>query len=974
MSSVNALMTRFNAGEVSPAALARVDVDRIRLTAETQINWMPRKLGSMTMRPGLAYLGSTASDATARVLPFVSSVTNKALLEFTNLKMRIWTSDAVLTRPTVSTAVSNGLFSTAEPAGTAWTRSGSGTYTSVISSGALRLTASTLGSEATALQQVTVGASDQNVLHALRVVVSRGPVQFRVGSSSGGEQYIRETTLRTGTHSLAFTPTGNFYIQFSTRQFKRRAIIESCMVEKISTGELGSAGEVEITTPYTTAKLDLIRYAQSADVMFLACAKLQQRRVERRSQSSWSLVLYAPEDGPFLPLPTEKCALTPTATTGNITINSDRDFFRLSHVGAIFRLFQTQENVQVTISAENNYSDPIRITGVKSALKLKAQNLKQREVLEDDGETGESGGAVGDGHGSVMIDQVASRTTEVASSGDKGDKKNDRNPNAKLEAGTRRFRYQLRKNNSFNGQVSLERSFDGPDAGYSRVRLDKPDIKVSLLDQFDNSVVWYRAGVETGKFGSTGSSQSVTINLSYPHGGGSGIVRITAFNSATSVDAEVLQPLSSTVATRDWLEGAWSDRQGWPTACFFFGGRLYWTGNDTIWGSVSDAYESFDYEMEGDASPIIRSIGEGPVQAINSGIPLKRPILFGTGSEISVRSNSLEEPLTPTNFGLSDISTQGSANVPAIKVDSRAIYVQRSKRKIFQVLYQIEQQDYVSTDLMALHPDLGSSDFTRLAVQRQPETMVHAIRDDGTACVLLLEPAEEVVAWWRVTTDGTIEDVVVLPGTPEDSVYYVVKRTINSVTKRYLEKFALLSNCIGGTLTHLADSYKSISQASSTTISGLSHLEAKTVVVWAAGKDLGTYTVSSGSITVSQAVTSAIVGLSYDATYKSSKLAYASQKGTALLQKKIIKKLGLLCLNTHYQAIQYGDNFTDLNRLPLIENGAAVAADTVNAVYDEPMFPLDGAWDTDSRLCLKCTAPRPATVSAAVIGMETRDS
>jgi hypothetical protein len=41
---------------------------------------------------------------------------------------------------------------------------------------------------------------------------------------------------------------------------------------------------------------------------------------------------------------------------------------------------------------------------------------------------------------------------------------------------------------------------------------------------------------------------------------------------------------------------------------------------------------------------------------------------------------------------------------------------------------------------------------------------------------------------------------------------------------------------------------------------------------------------------------------------------------------------------------------------------------------DEPMFALDGSWATDSRLCLKGTAPRPATICAAVIGMETRDS
>ena len=263
MSAINALMTRFNAGEVSKAALARVDVDRIRLTAETQINWMPRKLGSMTMRPGLEYLGSTKSNAEAVLLPFVSSITKKAVLEFTNQLMRIWVGDVVLTRPSVSTTVANGAFSTAEPAGTAWTRSGSGTFTSVISGGDLQLTASALGSEATASQQVTVAVGDRNVLHALRVTVTRGPVQFRVGSSAGGEDKIKETTLRTGVHSLAFTPAGDFHITFSTRQLKRTATVTACTVE--------ASGAVEIPTPYTTAKLDLIRYAQSARDVHCLC-------------------------------------------------------------------------------------------------------------------------------------------------------------------------------------------------------------------------------------------------------------------------------------------------------------------------------------------------------------------------------------------------------------------------------------------------------------------------------------------------------------------------------------------------------------------------------------------------------------------------------------------------------------------------------------------------------------------------------
>lgn len=50
--------------------------------------------------------------------------------------------------------------------------------------------------------------------------------------------------------------------------------------------------------------------------------------------------------------------------------------------------------------------------------------------------------------------------------------------------------------------------------------------------------------------------------------------------------------------------------------------------------------------------------------------------------------------------------------------------------------------------------------------------------------------------WIDVTTDGLIEDVIVKPGQStdvEDSVYYIIQRTINGATVRYREKMALES-------------------------------------------------------------------------------------------------------------------------------------------------------------------------------------
>ena len=80
--------------------------------------------------------------------------------------------------------------------------------------------------------------------------------------------------------------------------------------------------------------------------------------------------------------------------------------------------------------------------------------------------------------------------------------------------------------------------------------------------------------------------------------------------------------------------------------------------------------------------------------------------------------------------------------------------------------------------------------------------------------------------------------MLVLPGDSgdeEDHVFYLVNRTIGGATKRYLEQMAFEEDCIGATVTKLADSFVAYSGAATTSITGLDHLEGKQVVVWADG-------------------------------------------------------------------------------------------------------------------------------------------
>jgi hypothetical protein len=323
------------------------------------------------------------------------------------------------------------------------------------------------------------------------------------------------------------------------------------------------------------------------------------------------------------------------------------------------------------------------------------------------------------------------------------------------------------------------------------------------------------------------------------------------------------------------------------------------------------------------------------------------------------------------------------------------VFVQQSNRRVFELTFSGESQDYNSHDLTRLNPDIGEEGFVDLDVQRQPDTQLHFIRGDGQVAALLHDANDEVEAWWRIDTpgaDGEVESVAVLPGSLENRVYYSVKRTIGGVTKRFIEKLARRDQCYGLPEARLADSHIYYTGAAVTTITGLSHLEGETVVVWGwntstpftvtlpngstatVGKDLGDFVVSGGQITgLASAVTNAVVGLEYSATFKSAKLAYAAQMGTALNQTKKVDTLGLILANTHAQGLEFGQSFTTMDGMPLVEQGATVDPDTVWEEFDGEMFTLPGDWSTDSRLCLRATAPRPCMVLAAVIGVTTNE-
>lgn len=948
MAREHILYYSLNRGEVSSLMLARTDLEHLRMAARRQVNWLPRVLGPMMLRPGTQAIGEINQDLPAKMIPFVAGFNDKALVELTAGTMQVWVSDTLVTRAAVSTVL---------PAFSAWVLTQTGTATAVITAGSIIFSSVNNGSVANANTSASIAAQDQMKEHAVRITISQGPVTFRIGTSPQGEDLQPIITLDVGTYSIAFVPgTGvpTVYFQFSTiisaenantltnsiPQGLQQTIVASCSIEP--------PGVMQLPTPWPQSALvevannvivgpSSIRYTESADVIYIACDGIPQYQINRYGQTSWSVVKYRPVKGP---MPGGRgdpsVLLAPSSLTGNIALTANKPFFDKADVGTLFRLFQNGQHLTQSLTASDTYTDAIRVTGV-----------------------------------CITTTIVSGSPVNAAAA--------DRN-------------YTFTLSGTWVGTVSLERSFEGPNSGFTVVATATSNATTTNTDGINNVIVWYRLGFGPGAY----VSGTLVVTLSYAGGGGAGVCHVTGFNSSTSVSAEVLVPFFNTSNASDWRQSEWSTSQGFPSAVELHGGRLWWAGSDRWWGSVSDDYNNFDYDAIGDASPVDESIGKGPIANMNWLLSLDHLLGGADTSIIMARSDAIDSTVTATTFNLRQPSTNGSYPIQAVRVDARAIYVDQSGRRLYELIYDIQNYNYKPSDLTRLNPDIGLLGFLDMSVQRQPDTRINLVRKDGQVVSLIYDVEDDVLAFWRVQTDGIIESVTTLPGPIEDQVYYVVRRTINGVDKRYLEKLARIDECQGGLITKCIDSHRIYQGPPATSLPAfLPHLVGKTAVIWADGKDIGTCVVNSaGDISWPAdggAYQNVVAGLPYTAEFLSAKLAYAAKQGSAINKNKRIDHIGFVLENTHCKGIRYGqlqenpivvnplfpvnnelwDDDKPLDDLPDIERGVEIDENTIWAAYDEKVMEFAGDDEPDARLYIQAASPRPATIVGLTFDIET---
>jgi len=288
--------------------------------------------------------------------------------------------------------------------------------------------------------------------------------------------------------------------------------------------------------------------------------------------------------------------------------------------------------------------------------------------------------------------------------------------------------------------------------------------------------------------------------------------------------------------------------------------------------------------------------------------------------------------------------------------------VQKAGRKVRGLTYKWEWDRYVSPDMTLLAEHITRPGISgRMAYQQEPNSIVWAVRADGVLLGLTYQPDQEVVAWHRHITDGEVESVASIPGIGRDELWLSVKRTIGGVTKRFIE-YMEAEEVDSREDWFFVDSGLTYTGPAATTISGLDHLEGKTVSILADGIVVADQVVSgSGTITLTTAASKVHVGLPYTSKLQSMRIEAGSAEGTAQSKIKKIRKVAVRLLES--SGFKIGPNE---NKLDTKATGTELFTGDVEILFK-------GGWETEGKIMVVQEQPLPLTVLAMIARMTTMD-
>ena len=225
------------------------------------------------------------------------------------------------------------------------------------------------------------------------------------------------------------------------------------------------------------------------------------------------------------------------------------------------------------------------------------------------------------------------------------------------------------------------------------------------------------------------------------------------------------------------------------------------------------------------------------------------------------------------------------------------------------------------------------------------------------------------------TSEGKamVDSVAVIPTDDKEyQTWVIVKRTIDGTTKRYVEYLNELDfDETDNTSFNFLDSALSYSGSAATTISGLAHLEGQVVSVLADGATHPNKTVNgSGQITLDRASTNVKVGLAFTSLLQTMRLDAGSQDGTSQGKTKRIYDITVRMYESI--GIEVGPDLDNMERIPF-RSSADLMDEGIPPFTGDKEVEFRGNYETDGFIFVRQTQPLPFTILSLYPRLVTND-
>lgn len=415
---------------------------------------------------------------------------------------------------------------------------------------------------------------------------------------------------------------------------------------------------------------------------------------------------------------------------------------------------------------------------------------------------------------------------------------------------------------------------------------------------------------------------------------------------------------------------SFTEKDDRPSKVAFFDGRLVFAGSvnepNAVWGSVTGDYTYFAAkETPSDSCAWKFILDSGQVNGITWLFSASKLLIGTEGAEWRM-SGSGGGAITPNSVEARRETSWGSAELRALSAGQDILFVDKSGKNVRTFAYVNSSAGYSSVNLSVYAEHMTrNTKIIDWDYAPTPHSVVWAVTEDGGLLGLTYDQDQRVAAWHRHTTDGSFKSAAVMSGKGRDSLFAVIERNVGGKKRKYVE---MLEKDFTGKSGEKADeaffvdSGLTYSGEPTKNISGLSHLEGKTVSILADGAVHPMRKVSpEGTITLDYPASLVHAGLQYDSALETMPVEAMMSDGISQSRKKRISEIAVRLENTI--GLLAGTNREKLIRIPFRDSQTPMGS-APRLFTGDKKIAVKGGYDTDASAAVVQDQPLPMTVVA----------